>query len=78
MIAHVTGLKPGDFVHSFGDAHVYSNHADALRIQIQREPRPFPTLKINRTVSSLEDFRADDFVVEGYDPWPKIEMQMAV
>jgi len=78
MIANVTGLKPGDFVHSLGDAHVYSNHVDALRKQIQREPRKFPVLRIKRSVECLENFVVEDFVVEGYDPLPKIEMQMAV
>jgi len=78
MIAQVTGLKPGDFVHSFGDAHVYSNHVDALKVQLEREPKPFPVLKFKREVTDIEAFTFEDFVIEGYEPWPKIEMQMAV
>ena len=78
MIAQVTGLQPGDFVHALGDAHVYTNHVEALKIQIDREPKPFPTLKFKREVTDIQAFQADDFVIEGYEPWPKIEMQMAV
>ncbi|CAG7835885.1 unnamed protein product [Allacma fusca] len=78
MIAHVTGLKPGDFVHTLGDAHVYSNHVEALKVQIGRTPRPFPTLSITRTVEDIERFKVEDFSLSGYDPYPKIEMQMAV
>ncbi|XP_059350281.1 thymidylate synthase-like isoform X2 [Daphnia carinata] len=78
MIAHVTGLKPGEFIHTLGDAHVYSNHISALEKQLEREPRPFPTLKIARQVSDIDDFKAEDFVLEGYDPHPKIPMDMAV
>jgi len=78
MIAHVTGLKPGDFVHTLGDAHVYSNHVDALRVQLERAPRDFPTIRLKRKVERIEDFNFDDFVVENYDPYPKITMEMAV
>lgn len=78
MIAQVTGLKPGDFVHTFGDAHVYLNHVEALRAQIERKPRPFPKLRIIRDVKNIEDFKPDDFELSGYDPYPKIEMKMAV
>ncbi len=78
MIAEVTGLKPGDFVHALGDAHVYTNHVDALKVQIEREPKPFPVLKFKREVRDIEAFQVDDFVIDGYEPWPKIEMQMAV
>merc|ERR1712198_664151 len=78
MIAHVTGLKPGDFVHSFGDAHVYSNHVDALEEQLKREPRPFPTLTMKRKVETINDFTMEDFELEGYKPHPKIKMDMAV
>jgi len=78
MIAHVTKLKPGDFVHTLGDAHVYVNHAEALKIQMERLPKSFPVLKITREVENIEAFTADDFCLEGYDPWPKIDMQMAV
>lgn len=78
MIAHVTGLQPGEFVHTLGDHHIYLNHVEPLKIQIQRPLRPFPTLKIARTVETIEDFKFEDFVLENYNPHPKIEMKMAV
>lgn len=78
MIAHVTNLKPGDFIHTLGDAHVYNNHITALEKQLERTPRPFPTLQIQRQVADIEDFVASDFSVQGYDPHPKIQMDMAV
>uniref|UniRef100_A0A2K5X3X4 Thymidylate synthase n=1 Tax=Macaca fascicularis TaxID=9541 RepID=A0A2K5X3X4_MACFA len=78
MIAHITGLKPGDFVHTLGDAHIYLNHIEPLKIQLQREPRPFPKLKILRKVEKIDDFKAEDFEIEGYNPHPTIKMEMAV
>ncbi|XP_067831558.1 thymidylate synthase [Heptranchias perlo] len=78
MIAHITGLMPGDFVHTLGDAHIYKNHIEALKIQLQRDPKPFPKLKILRTVENIDDFKAEDFRLEGYDPHPTIKMEMAV
>lgn len=78
MIAHVTGLQPGDFVHTIGDAHVYVNHVDALKEQLKREPRPFPKLLIKRKVDDIDDFRMEDFEIVGYNPHPKIKMDMAV
>ncbi|BFF94254.1 thymidylate synthase [Drosophila madeirensis] len=78
MIAHVTGLKTGDFVHTMGDAHVYLNHVEPLKEQLERKPRPFPKLHIKRKVENIEDFRYEDFEVIGYDPYPKIKMDMAV
>ncbi|XP_067887811.1 thymidylate synthase [Heterodontus francisci] len=78
MIAHVTGLKPGDFVHTLGDAHIYKNHIEALKIQLHREPRPFPKLKILRNVENINDFKPEDFKLEGYDPHPTIKMEMAL
>uniref|UniRef100_A0A8C5W5F8 Thymidylate synthase n=1 Tax=Microcebus murinus TaxID=30608 RepID=A0A8C5W5F8_MICMU len=78
MIAHITGLKPGDFVHTLGDAHIYLNHIEPLKIQLQREPRPFPKLKILRKVETIDDFKAEDFKIEGYNPHPTIKMEMAV
>ncbi|KAG8442161.1 hypothetical protein GDO86_011094 [Hymenochirus boettgeri] len=78
MIAHVTGLKPGDFVHTLGDAHVYLNHIEPLKIQLQRTPKAFPKLKIVRKVENIDDFTADDFLIEGYNPHPTIKMEMAV
>ncbi|XP_048856968.1 thymidylate synthase [Brienomyrus brachyistius] len=78
MIAHITGLKPGDFVHTLGDAHIYINHVKPLKEQLQREPRPLPKLKILRQVERIDDFRPEDFEICGYNPHPAIKMQMAV
>ncbi|XP_055845996.1 thymidylate synthase [Episyrphus balteatus] len=78
MIAHVTGLKPGDFVHTLGDAHVYNNHVEPLKEQLQRIPRAFPKLVIKRKVEKIEDFTFDDFEIVDYKPYPKISMEMAV
>ena len=78
MIAQVCGLRPGDFVHVCGDTHVYSNHVDPLRTQLENEPRPFPKLKINPEKMDIDAFEFSDFTIEGYDPHPKIEMKMAV
>ncbi|CAO2583180.1 Thymidylate synthase [Lemmus lemmus] len=78
MIAHITGLKPGDFVHTLGDAHIYLSHIEPLKIQLQREPRPFPKLKILRKVETIDDFKVEDFQIEGYNPHPAIKMEMAV
>ena len=78
MLAQVTGLRAGELIHTLGDAHVYTNHVAALREQLAREPRPFPTLRITRKVEALEHFRYEDFEVQGYRPHPKIAMDMAV
>lgn len=78
MIAHVTKLVPGDFVHTLGDAHVYLNHVAPLKEQLQRTPRPFPKFRFNRHVDRIEDFTFDDFIIEDYRPYPKIDMDMAV
>ncbi|XP_077994717.1 thymidylate synthase-like [Glandiceps talaboti] len=78
MIAHITGLKTGDFVHTIGDAHVYSNHVDQLLLQGERTPRPFPTLHIKRQIDNIDDFTFEDFELKDYKPHPKITMAMAV
>ncbi|XP_073344648.1 thymidylate synthase isoform X2 [Pagrus major] len=70
--------QPGDFVHTLGDAHIYVNHIEPLKVQLQREIRPFPKLKILRQVESIDDFRAEDFEICDYNPHPTIKMQMAV
>ncbi|XP_005109348.1 thymidylate synthase [Aplysia californica] len=78
MIAHVTNLELGDFVHTLGDAHVYVNHIEPLQEQLKRKPRPFPKLIIKRKVTNIEDFKADDFEIVDYKPYNKIKMDMAV
>lgn len=78
MIAHVCGLKPGEFVHTLGDAHVYLNHVEPLKEQLKRQPREFPTLKIKRNVTDIDGFTFDDFELIGYKPLEAIKMQMAV
>ncbi|MEO0381970.1 MAG: thymidylate synthase [Pseudomonadota bacterium] len=78
MIAQVVGLKPGDFVHTFGDAHLYLNHIEQAELQLSRAPRALPTLKLDLAVSSLFDFRYDHIAIEGYDPHPAIKAPIAV
>jgi thymidylate synthase len=78
MVAQVCDLAPGEFVHTFGDVHLYSNHLEQARAQLAREPRPLPALRLNPEVKSLFDFRFDDVVVEGYDPHPAIKAPIAV
>ena len=77
MVAQVTGLQPGEFVHSFGDAHLYVNHLDQARLQLTREPRPFPTMRI-APKTDLFAFEFEDFTLEGYDPHPHIKAEVAV
>ena len=78
MMAQVTGLKPGDFIHTLGDTHLYLNHMDQARLQLGRDPRPLPRMAINPEVGSIFDFVYDDFVLEGYDPHPHIKAEVAV
>lgn len=78
LIAHCTGLKPGDFIHVLGDTHVYVNHIDALKQQIERNPRIFPTLKITTDNTNIDNFTMNDFQLSGYNPYPNIKMDMAV
>ncbi len=78
MMAQVTGLQPGDFVHTFGDVHIYSNHIDQVKLQLTREPFPLPTMKINPAVKSIFDFKFDDFELVGYQSHPHIKGDVAV
>jgi thymidylate synthase len=78
MVTNVTGLKPGEFVLTLGDAHIYLNHLEQVRIQLQREPRPFPRMRLNPAVKELLDFRYEDFTLENYDPHPAIKAPIAV
>ena len=78
MVAQATGLAPGDFVHTLGDAHLYSNHVEQAREQLSRAPRAFPRLRLNPEVKDLFAFRYEDFVLEGYDPHPAIKAPIAV
>ncbi|OFZ67102.1 MAG: thymidylate synthase [Betaproteobacteria bacterium RBG_16_56_24] len=78
MVAQVCNLQPGDFVHTFGDAHLYLNHMEQTREQLSREPRPLPTMKINPNVKNIFDFKFDDFTLEGYDPHPAIKAPVAI
>lgn len=78
MMAQVTGLQPGEFVHTTGDTHLYLNHLEQARQQLSRTPRPLPTMRINPDVKSIFDFRYEDFELENYDPWPHIAAEVSV
>ena len=78
MMAQVTGLRAGDFIHTTGDTHLYLNHLDQARLQLTRTPRPLPRMVINPDVKSIFDFRYEDFMLEGYDPWPHIKAEVSV
>jgi thymidylate synthase len=78
MMAQVCGLQPGDFVHTFGDAHIYSNHLEQVNLQLSRVPKPYPTMRLNREIKDLFDFTFEDFNLENYDPWPAIKAPVAV
>lgn len=78
MMAQITGLQPGEFVHTTGDTHLYLNHLEQARLQLSRTPRPLPTMRINPDVKSIFDFRYEDFELENYDPWPHIAAEVSV
>jgi thymidylate synthase len=78
MMAQVTNLKPGEFIHTLGDAHLYTNHLEQTGLQLTRSPRPLPTLLINPSVTNIFDFQFNDFKLEGYDPHPHIKADIAV
>ena len=78
MMAQVTGLRPGDFIHTTGDTHVYLNHIEQVKLQLTRQPRPLPVMKLNPDVKELSDFTYEDFELVGYDPWPHIAGKVSV
>jgi thymidylate synthase len=78
MMAQVCGLQYGDFIHTFGDAHIYNNHFEQVKLQLTREPRPLPTMKIDPEVKDIFSFKFEDFELENYDPWPHIKGVVAV
>ena len=78
MLAQVCGYQPGDFVHTFGDAHLYSNHFDQVKLKLARDIRPLPSLCLNPEVTDIFAFRFEDFTLEGYDPHPHIAAPVAV
>ena len=78
MMAQVCGLKPGEFIHTFGDLHIYTNHLEQVNLQLTRTPRALPTMHINPDVRDIFSFRYEDFTLEGYDPWPAIKGEVSV
>jgi thymidylate synthase len=78
MVAQVCGLKPGEFIHTFGDLHLYSNHLEQAKLQLTRQPRPLPTMLLNPAIKNIHDFRYEDFQLVGYDPHPHIKAPIAV
>ena len=78
MMAQVTGLKPGEFIHTFGDAHIYLNHIEQVRLQLTREPRPLPVMTLNPEVKDIFSFKYEDFTLTGYDPHPVIKGEISV
>ena len=78
ILAKIAGLEPGEFVHTFGDVHIYENHIEQMKEQLKREPRPFPTIKIEGKLKKLEDFTPDKIILENYNPWPPIKGELTV
>ena len=78
MVAQVTGLKPGEFIHTTGDTHIYLNHLEQVDLQLTRTPRPLPVMKLNPDVKDLFDFKYEDFTLENYNPWPHIAGKVSV
>lgn len=78
ILAQVSGYEPGEFIHTFGDAHIYENHIEAVKEQLKRKPKPFPTVKIDKAVKTLDDFRPEHVTLEGYDPHPVIKAELTI
>jgi thymidylate synthase len=78
MLCQVLGYEPGEFVHTFGDLHLYKNHSEQAELQLSREPRSLPNMKINLAVKDIFGFKYEDFALEGYEPWPAIKAPVAV
>ncbi|HSA83261.1 MAG TPA: thymidylate synthase [Patescibacteria group bacterium] len=78
VLANIAGLEPGEFIHTFGDAHVYGNHIEQVKEQLSRKPRPFPTVKIARKLKSIDDFKVEDVILENYDPHPMMKAELTV
>jgi thymidylate synthase len=78
MVAQVTGLEPGDFIHTLGDAHIYLNHLEQVKLQLTREPYPLPKLKLNPEIKNIFDFKFSDFQIEGYQSHPHIKGDISV
>jgi len=78
MVAQVCGLKPGEFIHTFGDTHIYLNHLKQVELQLSREPRPYPKMILNPDVKDLFSFKYEDFMLQDYDPYPSIKAPIAV
>jgi len=76
MVSQVVGIPAGEFVHFFGDVHIYSNHFEQVKEQLAREPKPFPKLKLNPDKKNIDDFKYEDFTLEGYDPHPSIKAEI--
>ena len=78
MVSQIVGIKPGEFVHTFGDVHIYSNHIDQIKEQLKRKPRPFPIIKLNPNVKNIDNFKFEDITIENYNPYPPIKAEVTV